>query len=65
MLANRLPAIGIPVVTGSDGNSRVLALTGVQAYGDAFVNGYRSLLGLAAASGAALTAAATVGQNAK
>ena len=40
-------------------------LTGVKAYGDAFVNGYRSLFGLKPLSGAALTAAATVGQNAK
>jgi hypothetical protein len=34
-------------------------------YGDAFVNGYRKLFGLPALSGAALKAAATVGQNAK
>jgi ribose transport system substrate-binding protein len=40
-------------------------LTGVKAYGDTFVNGYRALFGLAPLSGAALTAAATVGQNAK
>jgi ribose transport system substrate-binding protein len=40
-------------------------LTGVKAYGDTFVNGYRSLFGLPALSGAALTAAATVGQSAK
>jgi ribose transport system substrate-binding protein len=40
-------------------------LTGVKAYGDTFVNGYRSLFGLPPLSGAALTAAATVGSNAK
>lgn len=40
-------------------------LTGVKAYGDGFVNGYRALFGLPALSGAALTAAATVGQSAK
>ena len=40
-------------------------LTGVKAYGDTFVNGYRALFGLAPLSGSALTAAATVGQNAK
>jgi ribose transport system substrate-binding protein len=40
-------------------------LTGVKAYGDAFVNGYRALFGLKPLSGAALTAAATVGQDAK
>jgi ribose transport system substrate-binding protein len=40
-------------------------LTGVKAYGDSFVNGYRTLFGLPPLSGAALTAAATVGQSAK
>jgi ribose transport system substrate-binding protein len=40
-------------------------LTGVKGYGDAFVNGYRTLFGLPALSGSALTAAATVGQDAK
>jgi ribose transport system substrate-binding protein len=40
-------------------------LTGVKGYGDAFVNGYRTLVGLPALSGSALTAAATVGQDAK
>lgn len=40
-------------------------LTGVQAYGDQFVNGYRTLFGLPPLSGAALTTAATVGANAK
>jgi ribose transport system substrate-binding protein len=40
-------------------------LTGYKAYGDGFVNGYRSLFGLPALSGAALIAAATVGANAK
>jgi ribose transport system substrate-binding protein len=40
-------------------------LTGVKGYGDAFVNGYRVLFGLPKLSGAALTAAATVGQSAK
>jgi ribose transport system substrate-binding protein len=40
-------------------------LTGVKGYGDAFVNGYRTLFGLKPLSGAALTAAATVGQDAK
>ncbi|HEY6496973.1 MAG TPA: substrate-binding domain-containing protein [Trebonia sp.] len=40
-------------------------LTGVKGYGDAFVNGYRVLFGLPKLSGAALAAAATVGQSAK
>jgi ribose transport system substrate-binding protein len=40
-------------------------LTGVKAYGDSFVNGYRALFGLPALTGSALTAAATVGQSAK
>lgn len=40
-------------------------LTGVGAYGSEFVNGYRTLFGLPPLSGAALTAAATVGSNAK
>jgi hypothetical protein len=40
-------------------------LTGVGAYGDAFVNGYRKLFGLPPLSGEALQAAATVGQNAR
>jgi ribose transport system substrate-binding protein len=40
-------------------------LTGVGAYGNAFVNGYRALFGLPPLSGAALTAAATVGSSAK
>jgi ribose transport system substrate-binding protein len=40
-------------------------LTGVNAYGDGFVNGYRKLFGLPALSGSALHAAATVGQSAE
>ena len=40
-------------------------LTGVNAYGDGFVNGYRKLFGLSPLSGSALHAAATVGQSAE
>jgi ABC-type sugar transport system substrate-binding protein len=53
-----------PNVLTTPANAKAV-LTGVGAYGDSFVNGYRKLLGLAPLSGAALTAAATVGQNAK
>jgi ribose transport system substrate-binding protein len=53
-----------PNVLTTPANAQAV-LTGVGAYGDAFVNGYRGLFGLKPLSGAALTAAATVGQNAK
>jgi ribose transport system substrate-binding protein len=53
-----------PNVLTTPANAKAV-LTGVDAYGDAFVNGYRKLFGLPALSGAALKAAATVGQNAK
>jgi ABC-type sugar transport system substrate-binding protein len=53
-----------PNVLTTPANAKAV-LTGVGAYGNAFVNGYRKLFGLPALSGAALTAAATVGQNAK
>jgi ABC-type sugar transport system substrate-binding protein len=53
-----------PNVLTTPANAQAV-LTGVGAYGDTFVNGYRTLLGLKPLSGAALHAAATVGQNAK
>jgi ribose transport system substrate-binding protein len=52
-----------PNVLTTPANAKAV-LTGVEAYGDSFVNGYRSLFGLAPLSGAALTAAATVGASA-
>jgi ABC-type sugar transport system substrate-binding protein len=53
-----------PNVLTTPSNAQAV-LTGVGAYGDSFVNGYRGLFGLKPLSGAALMAAATVGQNAK
>jgi ABC-type sugar transport system substrate-binding protein len=58
------PKTFTPNVLTTPANAKAV-LTGVGAYGDAFVNGYRQLFGLPALSGAALNAAATVGQNAK
>lgn len=53
-----------PNVLTTPANARAV-LSGVGAYGDSFVNGYRSLFGLPPLSGSALTAAATVGHNAE
>ena len=58
------PETFTPNVLTTPANAKAV-LTGVGAYGNAFVNGYRKLFGLPPLSGAALTAAATVGQNAK
>jgi ribose transport system substrate-binding protein len=52
-----------PNVLTTPANAKAV-LSGIGAYGDAFVNGYRRLFGLAPLSGAALTAAATVGASA-
>lgn len=53
-----------PNVLTTPANAKAV-LSGVGAYGDTFVNGYRSLFGLSPLSGSALTAAATVGHNAE
>ncbi len=53
-----------PNVLTTPANAQAV-LSGVGAYGDLFVNGYRKLFGLSPLSGSALTAAATVGHNAE
>lgn len=53
-----------PNVLTTPANAKAV-LSGVGAYGSAFVNGYRKLFGLAPLSGSALMAAATVGHNAE